>query len=71
MPEAYAQQAIMAVMSDGHPRSTRQLMRDARISDPRATIRTLRNKGVDIVDDWHKNSHGVRYKVYWINKHNL
>lgn len=71
VPEAYAQQAIMAVMADGQPRSTRQLMRDARISDPRAIIRTLRDKGIDIVDEWQKNSHGIRYKIYWINKHNL
>lgn len=71
VPEAYAQQALLSVLADGHPRTTRQLSREARLSDPRSTIRTLRDKGVEIEDDWQKNSHGVRYKIYWISKHNL
>lgn len=39
-----------------------------RISDPRGHIRRLRNKGVNIKDEWCRGSFGVRFKRYWIEK---
>lgn len=34
--------------------------------DPRSYIRDLREKGVNVLDEWRKTSDGVRYKVYYI-----
>ena len=56
----------MAILSDHKPHGVRELTAKAKIADPRAVIRTLRNKGVDISDEWRKNSEGVPYKVYWL-----
>lgn len=39
-----------------------------RISDPRGHIRSLRNKGIAIKDEWCRGSFGVRFKRYWIEK---
>lgn len=69
--EAYAQRAIMAALSDGLPHSVRELVQEAKLSDPRTAIRQLRRKGVEISDQWLVNSNGKRYKVYFITQHNL
>lgn len=34
-------------------------------SDPRSYVRSLRNKGVSVFDEWIRNK-DVRFKVYWI-----
>ena len=39
-----------------------------RISDPRGHIRDLREKGVNILDEWCKGDDGIRFKRYWIEK---
>lgn len=69
--EAYAQRAIMAALSDGLPHSVRELVQEAKQSDPRTAIRQLRRKGVEISDQWLVNSNGTRYKIYFITRHNL
>ena len=69
--EAYAQRAIMAALSDGLPHSVRELVQEAKQSDPRTAIRQLRRKGVEISDQWLVNCNGIRYKVYFITRHNL
>lgn len=69
--EAYAQRSIMAALSDGLPHSVRELVQEAKLSDPRTAIRQLRHKGVEISDQWLVNSNGIRYKVYFIKRHNL
>ena len=35
-------------------------------SDPRSYIRTLRDKGVNVLDEWVQKE-DIRYKLYWIN----
>lgn len=35
-------------------------------SDPRTHIRSLRNRGVQILDEWRLTEYGTRYKVYWL-----
>lgn len=39
-----------------------------RISDPRGHIRDLRDKGVNILDEWCKGDDGIRFKRYWVEK---
>lgn len=34
-------------------------------SDPRSYIRTLRDKGVNVLDEWVQKE-DIRYKLYWI-----
>jgi hypothetical protein len=38
-------------------------------SDPRGHIRNLRNKGINVADEWIK-SEDVRFKRYWITSEN-
>lgn len=35
-------------------------------ADPRSYVRTLRDKGITVYDQWIENKE-VRYKVYWID----
>lgn len=35
-------------------------------SDPRTHIRNLRNRGVQILDEWRATEYGTRYKVYYL-----
>lgn len=38
------------------------------LSDPRSTIRDLRDKGIPIADEWCRAEHGGRFKRYFIRK---
>lgn len=62
--KAPTQAAILAILADGKPHSNYELNDRARTSDARTVISHLRQKGVQIADEWCVNSRGVRYKVY-------
>lgn len=64
--KAPTQSALLAVLADGKPHSNYELNALCNTSDARTTISHLRAKGVRIVDEWHVNSQGVRYKVYYL-----
>ena len=38
------------------------------LSDPREHIKYLRDKGINIKDEWRNGVHGGKYKVYWLEK---
>lgn len=62
--KAPTQAAILAILADGKPHSNYELNDRAKTSDARTVISHLRQKGVQIADEWCVNSQGVRYKVY-------
>lgn len=45
-----------------------ELSHALKISDPRSTIRDLRNSGISVGDVWCKTADGKRYKRYFIRK---
>lgn len=59
---------LYSLLSDGCKYSVVDIMQQLYIGDPRSVIRTLRNSGVVILDEWRSDQSGNRYKVYWIKK---
>lgn len=62
--KAYAQKALFLVMGGGDWFTVRQLSRLAKVSDPRANIRTMIERGYRFQKKWDTNDRGVRYKWY-------
>lgn len=59
-------EAILSVLGDGQPHSVADLTRRTGSSDPRGHIRTLRNSGIRIDDDWEQTPSGSRFKKYFL-----
>lgn len=57
-------QAIL-LLSDGHKHTAMEVSFKCHISDPRSTIRDIRERGIDIKDEWVEEN-GSRFKHYWI-----
>ena len=57
-------QAIL-LLSDGGKHTAMDLSFRCRISDPRSTIRDIRNRGIVVCDEWVEEN-GSRFKRYWI-----
>ena len=62
--ENYAQQSVFSVMKSGGWFTVRQLTDLCRVSDPRATIRTLIKRGYKIEKRAELNSKRVHFKSY-------
>lgn len=56
--KAPTQAAILAILADGKPHSNYELNDRAKTSDARTVISHLRQKGVQIEDEWCVNSQG-------------
>ena len=62
---------VLNLLREGIKYSTTEISQRLWLADPRSVIRSLRNKGVQINDEWRKTSDGARYKVYFIKLANL
>ena len=63
-PAAYAQRAVYRLMSGGGWYASRQIAARAAVTDPNATIRTMKRNGYEFAEKWELNSHKVRYKLW-------
>lgn len=62
------QRAILRILSDGGKYSAADLTVRTHYCDPRGHIKELRDKGIDILDEWRQTDDGIRYKVYYLNR---
>ena len=62
-----AQKQINAILllSDGNKHTAMEISFRLHISDPRSTIRDIRERGIDVKDEWCEEN-GCRFKRYWI-----
>lgn len=60
------QQQLLALLRDGRKHSVADILNRLFIGDPRSVIRTLRDSGIDIKDEWVPSINGGKYKKYWI-----
>ena len=61
------QRRTLEVLAQGGKYSVADLCVRTHFSDPRSHIRSLRDKGVPIMDEWRENKQGDgRYKVYFL-----
>lgn len=61
------QKRVYDLLSNGKRYSVLEITIKTRIADPRSVIRTLRQMGIIILDEW-KGKDGAKYKRYWINQ---
>lgn len=62
------QLSFFHTLSNGNRHSSHQLMQQLHTSDPRKEIQYLRDKGIDIQDEWIAKSGDIpRHKRYWID----
>ena len=64
----YHQRRVLNLLSDGKQYSVADISIALHLSDPRAIIRDLRNKGVVIDDVWCSAEHGGRFKRFFMQK---
>ena len=64
----YHQYRLYNLLSDGIPRSVADISSVLRLSDPRGAIRDMRDKGIEILDEWLPAKHGGRFKRYFLPK---
>lgn len=57
-------QAIL-LLADGQKHTAMDISFRCRISDPRSTIRDIRERGIEVKDEWVEID-GTRFKRYWI-----
>ena len=65
---AEKQTRAICLLSDGLKHTAMEISFRLRISDPRSTIRDIRNLGINVQDEW-VNENGSRFKRYWINNY--
>lgn len=62
------QRKVYSILSNGRKHSAADISILTHFSDPRAIIRDLRVKGLQILDEWRVNAEkDGRYKVYYLN----
>ncbi|WP_073399813.1 helix-turn-helix domain-containing protein [Bacteroides luti] len=59
---------LILLLSDGGRHSVIEIVKRLFIVDPRAVIRNIRNRGVNVSDEWVKTPSGKKYKLYWIDQ---
>ncbi len=64
----YHQRRVYNFLLQGGRHSVADISAALRLSDPRALIRDLRHKGLEISDEWIKAEHGGRFKRYFVRK---
>lgn len=62
------QTLVYDLFCDGGKFSAADISKALGLSDPRGYIRDLREKGVNIRDEYRKGVNGGKYKVYWLEK---
>lgn len=62
---AEKQTQAICLLSDGLKHTAMEISFRLRISDPRSTIRDIRNLGINVQDEW-VSQNGTRFKRYWI-----
>lgn len=67
---ARVQRKVYAAFLNGAKLTAADISIITHCSDPRTHIRNLRNKGIQILDEWRNGDDGVRYKVYWLKNAN-
>lgn len=65
---AMKQARTIQLLADGTKHTAMEISFRLRISDPRSTIRDIRNLGINVQDEW-VNENGSRFKRYWIKNH--
>lgn len=55
---------VLHLMSDGKPRTTRQIIIGADVTDGSREVRRLRDKGYTFADEWVTKEDGTRYKIW-------
>lgn len=61
------QRRLLQVLARGGKYSAADLVMYTHFSDPRSHIKRLRDKGVNILDEWRKCADGIgQYKVYFL-----
>lgn len=63
---ARVQRRVFNALAAGGKMSAADISIKTLCSDPRGHIRDLREKGVNIADEWRITDYGNRYKVYWL-----
>ena len=68
-PFSTKQIQLISLLGDGSKHSVADIMNTLYIGDPRSAIRDLRNRGIDIDDEWVSTIDGSgKYKRYWIDE---
>lgn len=62
---------LASLLRDGRKHTVADIMHSLWIGDPRSAIRDLRNKGVEVKDEYITSLSGARYKRYWIETNKL
>lgn len=62
------QRAVYDLLTQGGKYSVADISVNLHLSDPRGHIRTLRHKGVNILDEWRTTEFKARYKVYFLGR---
>lgn len=63
------QRAVFNLLANGGQFSVADISTRLHLSDPRGHIRCLRDKGINILDEWCKSEYGTRYKIYFLSIH--
>lgn len=63
------QRAVYNLLKAGGQYSAADISIRLHLSDPRGHIRSIRNKGIRILDEWQTSEHGTRYKLYFLPFH--
>lgn len=59
------QRKVASLFLNGGKYSVADICVALHVCDPRSHIRSLRNKGFNIFDEWRQTADGIRYKVYY------
>lgn len=62
---AQKQVRAIALLSDGGKHTVMEISFRCRIGDPRSVIRDIRERGIEVKDEWIE-ADGSRFKMYWI-----
>lgn len=56
---------VYGILAEGGKHSVADIVIRTHFSDPRTTIAQMRQKGINIRDEWRKSKNG-RYKLYFL-----
>lgn len=62
------QKGFFMILSNGKRHSSHSLVQQLPTSDARKIVQILRNKGINVMDEWVDKFNEIpRHKLYWIN----
>ena len=65
-PMSSQQMRLLHFLMGGGRYSVADIMNALYIGDPRSSIRDLRNRGIQVKDEWVPSVNGGKYKRFWI-----